>query len=206
MELIPRIIDKSERQRLIIESALRIIAEDGPSALTLNKLADELGGSITLVTHFYRNRAELLKGILDRVLADFDEELEQIESEATTQQRLRILLEWMLPLDSESLASERGRILLLSGRGTDLPVQDFADALEVRMTTLLRDHLAPLVSPDRLEVLVDTLRAFTNGVILSTVEHPGKWTADRQLASLDLIMDAMGLGDDEVVSAGERVR
>jgi hypothetical protein len=58
-------------------------------------------------------------------------------------------------------------------------------------------HLEELVAPDRVPAIVDVLRTLTNGITLSSVEHPDEWPPERQftviddvLASYDLLPEA----------------
>jgi AcrR family transcriptional regulator len=195
----PRIVDRAERRREIAYAALRLMSTRGPAALTLRGLAEELGGSITLVTHFYRNRAELLKGIADQLIDDYDADLADLEKGADEQTRLRVLLEWMLPLTLEARNDERARVLLNAERQSDLHVQYFFEAMDQKMRALLRDHVRPLVEPANVDVTVDALRVLVNGVVLSAVEHPRKWPSKRQLALLDHILGCLGLQEPEPV-------
>jgi AcrR family transcriptional regulator len=197
----PRIVDRAERRREIAYAALRLMSTRGPAALTLRALAEELGGSITLVTHFYRNRAELLKGIADQLVDDYDAHLAALEKGADDLTRLRVLLKWMLPLTMEARSEERARVLLNAERQSDLHVESFFEAMDKKMRALLRDHVTPLVEPARVDVTVDALRVMVNGVVLSAVEHPRKWPAKRQLALLNHMLDCLGLYKPETAPA-----
>jgi AcrR family transcriptional regulator len=189
----PRVVDRAERRREIAYAALRLMSTRGPAALTLRGLADELGGSITLVTHFYRNRAELLEGIASQLIDDYDAQLADLEKGADAETRLHLLLEWMLPLSQDARKEERARVLLNAERHSDLHVQSFFEAMDRKMRALLRDHVTPLVEPASVDITVDALRVMVNGVVLSAVEHPRKWPAKRQLALLDHMLDCLGL-------------
>lgn len=200
----PRTVDRDERRRQIAYAALRLMSTRGPAALTLRGLAQELGGSITLVTHFYRNRAELLKGIADQLIIDYDAQLADLEQGADDATRLRLLLEWMLPLTQDARLEERGRVLLTAERDSDLHVQSFFQAMDRKMRALLRDHVTPLVEPYLVDITVDALRVMVNGVVLSAVEHPRKWPAKRQLALLDHMLESLGLSKPAATAASAR--
>ncbi len=191
----PRQVDRAQRRREISAAAIKLLAERGPSALTLRELAREMGGSITLITHFYPNRSALLEGITEQSIADFDTDLARLEADLAPPARLRVMLEWMLPLDDIGRREETARVMLLGGRHGDLPVQRFFDAMESKMRSLLHDHLAPLVPPGQVEPIAETLRVFANGIVLSVAEHPTDWPASRQLALLDRLLSALGLSN-----------
>jgi AcrR family transcriptional regulator len=200
----PRIVDRAQRRRDITTAAIKLLAERGPAALTLRELAREMGGSITLITHFYPNRSALLEGITDQAFADYDADLARLETDLAPPARLRVLLEWMLPLDESSRKEEIARIMLLGSGDSDLPVQRFFDAMESKMRGLLRDHLSPLVPGGEVEPTAETLRVFTNGVVLSVAEHPADWPPARQLGLLDRVLNALGLTEAATSRVGDQ--
>ena len=188
-----RHVDRAQREQDIAKAAIRILSEEGPAALTLRRLAKELGGSQTLITHFYPNREELFRAVTDRLIASYDEDLGRLEQGKNPAERLRLLLEWMLPMGQENQLAERGRVLLVGQRNQTDGVQHFFDAHESKMRQLLRDHVTPLSPADRVEPIVEILRVLVNGVALSTVEHPGEWPDQRLTGLLDSILDTLGL-------------
>jgi AcrR family transcriptional regulator len=195
---VPRRVDHNQRRQDITDAAIRILGRGPSSNLTLQSIADELGGSIRLVTHFFAGRSDLFVAVVDDLIAGYDEELAAMEEGSDDRARLRILLEWMLPLSQKSRSQEAGRIALISLRDEQDSVDHFFLAMDKRHRALLKSHLAPLVDPERLSDYVDFLRAMVNGVVLSTVEHPKKWPRRRQLAVLDNALCGLdlGAGDD----------
>ncbi len=170
-----------------------MLAHGGPAELTIRSVAKRLGGSITLVTHFYPTRPELMRAVVTAMNESFDAELADLETGADARGRLLILLKWMLPLTEQDWVNESGRVQLLSQRGKDASVEEFADGMDTRMRDLLRQHLEPLVPEDRVETYVDLLRVTVNGIVLAAVEHHDDWPAKRQLTVLDEALSAFGL-------------
>lgn len=189
----PRYVDHDQRRADIIEAAKHILANGGPAELTIRSVAKRLGGSITLVTHFYPTRPELMRAVVAAMSESYYAELAGLETGADAPSRLRILLEWMLPLTDQEWVNESGRVQLLSQRGKDTTFEEFADAMDARMRELLRQHLEPLVPEGRVETYVDLLRVTVNGIVLAAVEHHEDWPAKRQLAVLDEALTAFGL-------------
>jgi AcrR family transcriptional regulator len=176
----PRRVDATERRLAITTAAVRILARGGSSALTLRSLAEELDGSITLVTHFFSNRSDLFAAIVDDYVESYDAELAELERGDDAPGRLRRLLHWMLPLTPEDIEREAGRIALISMR-EDPNIDHFFVANERRARELLTSHLDTLLPPPAIPHAVDVLRSVVNGLVLSAVEHPDIWTARRQL-------------------------
>ncbi|MGJ5828187.1 TetR/AcrR family transcriptional regulator [Streptomyces ossamyceticus] len=189
----PRYVDHDQRRAEIVEAARYVLAHGGPAELTIRSVAKRLGGSITLVTHFYPTRPELMRAVVTAMNESFDAELADLETGADARGRLLILLKWMLPLTEQDWVNESGRVQLLSQRGKDASVEEFADGMDTRMRDLLRQHLEPLVPEDRVETYVDLLRVTVNGIVLAAVEHHDDWPAKRQLTVLDEALSAFGL-------------
>lgn len=186
-----RAVNRTSRRRDINEAAIRILNVGGPVALTLKSLADELGGSITLVTHYYPTREELMQGVLSYALDGYDSELAKREAGATGRERLEILLDWFLPVDEESVSQERGRVLLLANNTGEPWIREYLDSMEARMTQLFREHLRSLVDDADLEMAVDILRAMTNGITLAAIEDPVAWNPAKQRQTLTLAVDTI---------------
>lgn len=192
----PRPIDVHARRLEITNAAIRILARGGTSALTLKSLAVELGGSITLVTHFFANRKELFVAVTDELIASYDLLMEELDQRLTGYDRLYAVLMVITPTTPGDIESEAGRVALIPHRGEHESIEHFFQAMELRMRSLLRDRLQGLVPDDDLEEAVLYLRAVTNGLTLSAVEHPEIWTADRIEASLRTALRGLDLGQE----------
>jgi AcrR family transcriptional regulator len=182
----PRNVDRDERRREVARAAIQLLAKRGPRGLTLRALADELGGSITLVTHFYPNRRALLDAVTEQVIEDSATELAALDNEhLAPDERLRQFLTWLLPTTPDALALERGRVMLAAEPDDHFNVQSFYDTWESKIRALIERYLTGLVPPEEKDFYVDLLRVVGNGVVLSAVEHPKTWTEDKQRAFID---------------------
>ncbi|NTE68241.1 TetR/AcrR family transcriptional regulator [Agrobacterium tumefaciens] len=175
---------------------MRLLESAGPAGLTLRALAKELRGSITLVTHIYPTRRDLLNAIAEGLIEQYDTELPALEVNAPPRERLWILLEWMLPLSDDAWRQERARIQLVSDMDAE-SAGVVADKMDTRMRELIRDRLRPLIEPSEINSLVDVLRAITDGIILATVEHRHMWPPERQLNTLRTALRALNLSVPE---------
>lgn len=191
----PRLIDHAERRTAIAHAAIRILARGGTQSLTLKSLARELGGSITLVTHFFATRGELFEALIDDLVSSYEASLQELDAGRPADERLRRLLDWMVPRNPEEAEMEAGRLALISQRGEQASIDHFFQVMEDRMRDLLRERVRPLLEagPDDVEAAVDHLRAVTNGLTLSVVEHPELWTPERIDRVLDTTLRGLNL-------------
>ncbi|MDR2986133.1 MAG: TetR/AcrR family transcriptional regulator [Nocardiopsaceae bacterium] len=185
----PRNVDHDERRRDIARAAIRLLAKSGPRGLTLRALADELGGSITLVTHFFPNRRALLDAVTSQAIEDIPTDLASAEdTQLAPAERLRAFLVWLLPTTAEALQLERSRVLLSAESDAHFNVQDFFDTWERTTRDLIERYVTPLVPEGERQFYIDLLRVVQNGVVLSSVEHPKYWTPERQIEFIDALV------------------
>jgi AcrR family transcriptional regulator len=189
----PAKVDHKQRRAEIVEAALQCLADGGPSALTIRRIAAELGGSVTTVTHYYTSRDKILADLMVRVASEWHSELEDIKRGAgDPATRLWQTLEWLLPTEEVGQREERMRFAVLAAHQTEL-----FEPLRTRFNAEIEDHLAeclkPFLEPAQIEDAVQVLRVFVAGVVLSYVEYPELWPPDRQVAMLKQALRLMGL-------------
>jgi AcrR family transcriptional regulator len=189
----PRQVDAAQRKREIVDASVRILAEGGYSALTLRSLAKRMGGSITLITHYFQDREALISALLDQVIADADAITDQLKSIDDPRTRLFEVLKYFLPITDETMELERARVALTTQKNTVPAVADFFVRLEPGMRHVIEVALDRFIAPDALEETIDLLRAWTSGVVLVSIEHPEIWTPERQLKALERFMSLLDL-------------
>ncbi|MEU1503150.1 TetR/AcrR family transcriptional regulator [Streptomyces sp. NPDC005732] len=195
-------MDAQERVRDIVMASVAALNEGGLPELTLRKIAKRMGGSITLITHYFTDRAALLSAILDYALADADAFVDELASISQPDERLRAALEWFLPLTEEALALEKTRIALVAYRHAEPLLRLRSDELEPAMRAVLRTGLVGFVPAERLEATIDVARSWVSGMALSAVEHPEMWTSERQLSTLDEFVTLLAWRKDVAVAVG----
>ncbi|MFD8627909.1 TetR/AcrR family transcriptional regulator [Streptomyces hygroscopicus] len=178
-------MDPEERVRDIATASLQALSEGGLSELTLRKIARRMGGSITLITHYFPNREALLKAVLEYALADADAFLGELEEITDPGERVRTALEWFLPNSEEALLQERARVALLTHQGAEPIIRQHLQRMEPAMRAVLARGVEDLVPADELDGTVDMVRVWVSGMALSVVEHPEIWTPERQLAAME---------------------
>jgi AcrR family transcriptional regulator len=208
---VPRYVDHDERRREIVEATNRVLSEEGLRGLSFRAVAERLGGSTTLVTHYYSSQQELLTGLATSLVETWAAELEQLEAESDDpRERLMILLEWLIPIDDEGRMQERARINLLAERILGAEIRFPFDAWEDRMRDFIREHLREIVPKQDLEMRVEALRVVANGLTLAAIEHPDRWPPERLLAVLRQLIADMGLAPNSAggkdADAATRVR
>jgi len=168
--------------------ALTLLARDGASGLSLRSIAAEMGGSLTLVTHYYANRQELMTDLARQICHGWQAHIDRMdEAHHEPRERLRTFLAWMLPLTEKGQEEEHARLALLVA-DSDPECRAVLVEFDNYLRELLRQRLAGLVPKKRVSVVADLLRAFTSGMVLDVQLTPELWPVKRQLTLLDTML------------------
>jgi AcrR family transcriptional regulator len=175
-----KVVDPEQRRREIAQVALGLLSAHGVRGLTMRALAREMNGSMTMVTHYYGSRAEVLRDLAHQLSLTWREELAELEGgDADPRVRLRTVLEWMLPSTAESRVEERARFALLTAQDDPDCVRLLRE-FDTEMRAVLRAHLVELVPASRLDSATSYIRAMTNGVVLDDYLDPEAWPLEKQ--------------------------
>lgn len=190
----PRQVDHDQRKLEIVAATLDILAERGTRGLSFRAVASRLGGSTTLVTHYFPTQQALIDEVAATAVKMWNQEIRELDAQTDDPfRRLYNLLVWLVPTTNEGLAGERSRINLLSGQILGEENRATFETWDTTIRGFLRSHVQGLVRADDVERVVELLRVTTNGVVLSVVEHPDSWPTDRQLAVIDGVLALLGL-------------
>lgn len=188
-----RSLDRERRTRDITHATARLLAQRGSAGVTLRALADELGGSITLITHIFPTRDDLYEGVLQLMLEQFDEEMARFVAIDDPGTALIELVTWSLPVADDSFTSHLQQIVVLGHADQDARIHPFLADIEQRVLGVLEDLLSELHPRSGVSDAALGLRTLTNGLTLSHIEHPDKWTRDRQLRVVNRFLWHQGL-------------
>ncbi|MGV9384939.1 TetR/AcrR family transcriptional regulator [Nonomuraea sp. NPDC003707] len=193
----PIYVDHDERRKQIMDAAERVLGDEGLDRFTLRKVGQRLGGSVTLVTHYFPSRGALLKAMLERTLDDAHAMRDELTSIEDQHDRLEAVLQYFLPIDEQALAQERARVALVSHRNVEPAVEEFFARIEPSMRDVIRKGIEGFVDPDELDAMVDLVRVWASGMVLSVIEHPEMWTPERQLQALRHFLRVLELPEHE---------
>lgn len=200
----PRFVDHDARRDDILNATKAIIAELGLAGLSFKEIGRRLGGSSTMVTHYFTSQAELLDYLVARSIETWSREFAEMEQRFPNQiDRLEaFLFEWLLPVEEQSLTDERMRVNLVAAGNVGAATQPALDAWESSMQAVLHELLQGVVPDSEIDIIADVLRSTSNGIVLSAVEHPDHWTPERQRAVFVRVVQSLGLLTPKV--RGER--
>ena len=187
----PRVVDQEARRRDIADVAIKLLAREGAAGLSLRNIAAELGGSLTMVTHYYANRQELMTDLAHQICDTWKVSLEEMdETHREPRDRLRAFMIWLLPVTAKGQEEDRARFALLAA-DNDLRGRAVLLEFDEVVRDMLRDRLKGLVPGRRVAAVADLLHAFASGVSLDSQLNAEAWPPRRQLALLDDLLEAL---------------
>jgi TetR/AcrR family transcriptional regulator, tetracycline repressor protein len=166
-------------RNLVVETALRLVEENDISALTMRRLAAELGTAVTAIYWHVGNRDVLLDLLVDRLLIDMGK---VTVSGRTPRARITSLArQWRTRLWEHphliGLAHERGKTAAMFE-----PMQA-ALATELAAVGLTGRAAAPTISTLQFHVAASVVMQRTAGRgPVSGITDPAAWPADRDEA------------------------
>lgn len=194
----PLIVDKAERRSTVAQVAFELVADTGISAVTFRQIAEATGNSTAIVSHYFRDKADLLFEVYR--LAN-RRAMERLEDGFATGEDLVECLARVLPVNPEMQRNWRVWLAFwgLSHSNPAFAEETAANArasLELYCKMLDQRH-AGRVSPDRIEHMARRLVATVGGAGLQACLALADWPIDRlrqiiaeEIAALDALARA----------------
>jgi AcrR family transcriptional regulator len=186
-----------ERKLEVVNAAWRVMVRDGLDALSLRSIAHEMGTTTGIVTHYFRDKADLLLVALEQVAERAAETYSNALKGPISIARLERYLFAAMPL--EPVSQERIRVwhafvghaigkpnLLEAQRQRE---EDWRQSIAAEITALqklelIRTDLDPLEEAGNLITIVD-------GIGLAWMIHPERFTITHQKKFLRRLLNAV---------------
>ncbi len=188
----PKVVDHDERRERIAEAAWRVIEREGPERANLRRIACETGHTTGVVTHYFRDKRELMAFAFGLVVERSTSRMAGAAAEAGAEGALAQLL----PLDEER---RRETTVWLALMGASLSDPDLAAKLRRRYRRgreatlpMFREALVEAQAGDPDDV-ADELLAAVDGITVDALTDPERFPPERQMALLRRALARFGL-------------
>jgi AcrR family transcriptional regulator len=187
----PKVVDRAQRRQEVLEATWRVICRAGIDAVTVREIAAELASSTGTVSHYFRDKDEVLLSALRYCATRTGERMLAILQNRTGMAALRALLLEALPLD-EQRRTEWSVWLAFWARGLTAPSyrseqhQRYAEYQAV-VEHAIRGAQGAGDLPDDLDPTDEAVRliAFIDGLGVRAMLDPDLLTTDRITHFLD---------------------
>jgi AcrR family transcriptional regulator len=156
---------------------MRVAETRGADGVTIRAVAEEMGGSTTLVTNYIPSRTQLIKNAVLHALEGWQEDFDNEREGVAAEDELRTLAVWSVSTRGDDTTMRHLFIELLARATTDTGLDALREDSEEHRTRF-RDaaEAAGVADP---EFAADLLYLVTRGFYFATVEQPDDWTTER---------------------------
>ena len=182
----PPPVDHEARRKQVAAIAATLLARSGLEGVTFRDIARAAGYSTAIVSHYFRNKRELMTYIFRSAafgtVAKVDEEL----AAGTPIQQC---VEWLLPLDEARTRDWQIWIAFWGHVANDPDMlaeqqRRAREALDLIRRVLAREYNGLDIDEQTVELRARRLLTMVTGLATETVFDPQQWPPDRQRAVL----------------------
>lgn len=177
----PRSQTQTDRRTEIAEAALRVLGREGHAGLTARKVATEAGLALGHISYYFKGMDEVLAEAYQLLSARLRAASDDTGAN-TPQERLNAFLHAGFTEAFLTPTHIRTRIDLWSAAAAHPAVAKTELALYSHYRAQLESLLAPLVGPDRIPALTDTIMATLDGLWLDWMRRRDRQAVENGLA------------------------
>jgi AcrR family transcriptional regulator len=181
-------VDVDARRRAIADATFRVAARKGIRGVTIRSVAAELGASTTVITNYLPTRADLLINAMEQMTDEWLAELDAESAGRTAPDALRAVVRAAVDWDPDELVRSQFWVAVLATEPEQVrnQVGDVEDAVREVLAKLIDEcgHSNPAAA-------ADDLFLFVQGVSVSIVQRPQRWTPERLRAAADVAVDGV---------------
>lgn len=190
----PIVVDHDERRQYIASVIERLIAKQGMDAVTIRNVAREAGFRSTLISHYFRDKREMLIFTLESIR---DRAAARVDQEFLEQHDLRMCIDTLLPTTDERLSDWQTWFGFWEKATFD---EEFIGVrlaiVEATHETIKRlleraKHRGDLPRQLNCEFHARRLQIVMNGLAAHVVMKPSAWPAENQRALVDVEIEFM---------------
>ncbi len=190
-------MSQRDRRLEVCEAAWRVIVREGLDRTSMRAIAQELGCTTGVVTHYFRDKQELILFALDQVTQSLIKAMQAQREEVLGVERLVNMMSAFLPLDVERQAILKVWLAFLGyavGRDSLMAEhqRSAAQLREVILQDLQALGSAKLIRDDiDVELEASTLLALANGVSLDFLIQAKNLSPEQQQEVIRRYVDQM---------------
>jgi AcrR family transcriptional regulator len=175
-----------DRRLEVTEAAWRVIVREGLDRTSMRAIAQELGSSTGVVTHYFRDKDELMLFALERVFENLIEDMKAYTAGRQGIERLEQMVFSALPFEARGISGWQVWIAFLGyAIGRETLVQEHRKRYDF-LRQIIHQELADLQTAKLIRANLDltmeanTLVALIDGIGTGVVINPKQFHPDQQ--------------------------
>lgn len=192
----PRTVDRPERLSAISDAVVTIATEHGFAAVTIRTVAERIGASTSLVTHYVGHRDDILRSAVRRVVEARCREADRVVGGTAGPDALRALVEWAVLASDDDHGIHRFWLALVVGSAGEPALREELDVFNSWWDTRLRQALAAAEIADT-DQAADLINVVVDGLIIGAFDNGHPWPPHRRQCILTATWSALGVAPRE---------
>ena len=173
------------RREEIAAAALLVLTTEGARALTLDRVARELGASKGIILHYYSSKDLLLSRVISDILKILSKEIQSVVANAVGEQgRIAARLEFCVNPDIFQNGYASAWLTVLEASNADPTLARFRRIVRGRLNAALKSDLRPVVGQMEAAPVAESLLALIDGLWLRRALEPSLLSPERAKALL----------------------
>lgn len=178
------------RRRDVARAAFAVIAREGLDGMSMRAIAAEMNCSTGVLTHHFRDKAALIKFVLDVLLEELSEQLDAANSEDALGSLEKFMLQ-LLPNDADTEVRWRVFLAFTTASVNEVSLRQDQERRESALHAWLVRMIEGMKQAGRLHAEVDVdleaqfLLCFIDGLGMHTLVAPGLFNRKRQKQLVD---------------------
>jgi AcrR family transcriptional regulator len=186
---VPIDVNAEERLAQIAEATLRVVEQRGADGVTIRAVAEEMGGSTTVVTNYIPTRTRLISNAVHHAIDGWNVDLEAELATTAPEDEFRTLARWSSSTTGDDPVVRQLFVELLAKAGAGEELEALRrDGAEHREHFTVAAAAAGVADPG---FAADLMHLILRGFYLAAVEDPEQWTTARVQPVIEHLIDLL---------------
>ena len=193
----PKIVDHEVRREEIVDAVWKLISREGMASATTRNIANAVGCSNGILSHYFADKAELLHAALHRGYRRVEEQIRESRSRARGLPALRDVLLLAVAITEDKLLGNKVELAYLGEAVGDAKLAREHYETYERYRAIVREVLVEARSAGEIarsvnvDTVADVLVAVVDGLGMEAALFPEAFRAKRQTAVIDNLLDGL---------------
>lgn len=171
-------VDVDQRLAELARATLAVVAEREADGVTLRAVAQQMGGSTTVVTNYLPTRGALLLNAIEHGIREWEADFQREVEGAAPEERFATLARWSATTRGDDMMLRQLFFEVFSKSRSDPALRTALSEDSTKQHRELSEAAAQAGAPDP-QFAADVVYLALRGFYLTCLENPDVWTSER---------------------------
>jgi AcrR family transcriptional regulator len=183
-------VDVDQRLAELARATLAVVAERGADGVTLRAVAQQMGGSTTLVTNYLPTRGALLMNAIEHGIREWEADFQREVDGAPPGSRFAVLARWSATTRGDDMMLRQLFFEVFSKSRSDPALRTALSEDSTKQHLQLTEAAAEAGAPDA-QFAADVVYLALRGFYLTCIENPDVWTSERVQPVIERLLELL---------------